>query len=208
VCIVEDDACTGRLLKRIVESACGAFAKVQVYPDAESALRDISLDPPELMLVDIHLPALSGIDLTRQVKSQWRDTRILIITASPDLGNFCRSFQAGADGYLAKPVEPRQLVWAIEQVLKNAEPPVISPLLDAAAVRLTAVDDPRPADSPRKLSPREAQILSLAATGQTDKAIADSLGLSVFTVHSHWKSIRTKFARPDRGSCIAAWAGL
>lgn len=206
--IVEDDASSGRLLQRIVESAGDGAYATTLYTNAEDAWKAAAGQPPVVMLVDVNLPGMSGIDLTREMKQSWPATKIIMVTGCTRISTLCRAFQAGADGFLNKPLKPVDVLWAIDQVLNTDNLPL------RTRVRI-GEPEPQFLNNPatsaiqlRLLSPRQTEIMSLVAAGLTDKQTAEVLGISLYTICDHWKSIRKKLGKPDRASCIATWLGF
>lgn len=165
--------------------------------DAESALPRLGDGDPEVLLVDIGLPGLSGIDLIRQVKRLKPDIEILAHTVFDSRQTVLEAIKAGASGYILKGSTPRELVEALQSIYAGGAP--MSPRIARAVIR--EFQDGA-AEATYVLSPREIEILRGLESGFTYQQLADSLRLSPHTVHSHIKNIYEKLHAKGRQDAL------
>jgi DNA-binding NarL/FixJ family response regulator len=188
VALVEDQEDLCRSWVRIIESF-GGFECVCTCPSAEEAVRRIPEARPGVILMDIRLPRMSGIECTSRLKELLPTTSIVILTVLDDDELIFRALQAGADGYLLKRSKPAELRSALLDVLNGGAP------MSSAIARRVVRSFRRPPANPRNeahLSTREIEVLSLLSGGLSNKEIADQMRLSVETVRSYLKTIYDK----------------
>jgi two-component system response regulator NreC len=152
---------------------------------------------PELVLVDIAMLGLNGIEVIRNIKKELPDTSILVLTLHDDAALFFPVLRAGASGYLRKEAAPHELLYAVHTVCQGQvflSPAVARTLLNGMAPAIEKTDD----DSYRKLSPREKEVLRMAASGQTNREIAEELFLSIRTVEKHRQAVMRKLGLARR----------
>jgi len=183
VSLIEDDADIRQGLKLLLKGTPG-FSCVAAYSDCESALREIPNDPPDVLLMDIQLPGMSGIDGVRRIKKLLPDLDVIMLTIHDDDKRVFESLCAGACGYLVKTTPPAKLLDAIQEVYNGGAP------MSASIARLVIQSFRRSSDS--NLTAREQEILALLCKGKSYKMIAEALHLSKGTVHSHLKKIYKK----------------
>lgn len=188
VALVEDQEDLCRSWVQIIESF-GGFECVCTCPSAEEAVRRIPEVRPGVILMDIRLPRMSGIECTSRLKELLPTTPIVILTVLDDDELIFRALQAGADGYLLKRSKPAELRSALLDVLNGGAP------MSSAIARRVVRSFRRPPVNPRNeahLSTREIEVLSLLSGGLSNKEIADQMRLSVETVRSYLKTIYDK----------------
>ncbi|MEK7727775.1 MAG: response regulator transcription factor [candidate division KSB1 bacterium] len=183
VALIEDDVDIRRGLALLLNKTPG-FACAAAYPDCETALQEIADDPPEVLLMDIQLPGMSGIEGVRRIKKLLPDLDVIMLTIHDDDKRVFDSLCAGACGYLVKTTPPAKLLEAIKEVYAGGAP------MSASIARLVIQSFRKSSES--NLSPRELEILSLLCQGKSYKMIAEALHLSKGTVHSHLKKIYKK----------------
>ncbi len=157
----------------------------------EAALEEVARLTPDVMLLDLGLPRMSGIDVTRQVKAQWPQVEILIFTIFDEEDKVLEAVKAGATGYLVKSASATELLDAVRRTA--AGDPVFTPGLAGLVLgefrRMTSGD----ADEPEtRLTERETEVLRLVAKGLTYKQIAERLVLSHRTVQNHVQNVLGK----------------
>jgi two-component system response regulator NreC len=152
---------------------------------------------PQLVLMDIAMPGLNGIEATRRIKKESPDTSILVLTMHDDEEFFFPVLRAGASGYVLKEAEPDDLLNAIRVVQQGQvffSPAVAKVLLEGFVSTSAGPRD----EKYRGLTPREREVLRLAATGQTNRQIAEELFLSVRTVEKHRQAVMHKLGLDSR----------
>jgi DNA-binding NarL/FixJ family response regulator len=216
VAIVEDNSGLGASLRRVVESTPDCQC-VGVWRSGEEALTKVPAFRPQVVLMDIHLPGISGIETTAQLKQEIPELLVIMVTVYRDHDKIFDALKAGACGYLLKRSSPAEVRQAIVDVCEGGAP------MSAEIARrvVEAFYQPRkPAETPAQeavqLSKRETEILELLTQGLANKEIADRLGLSIETVRVHLRRIydklhvrsRTEAAMKYRESGSAARPGL
>jgi DNA-binding NarL/FixJ family response regulator len=157
---------------------------------------------PDVILMDIFLPRMSGIECTARLKEQLPDTQILILTAMDDQELVFMALEAGADGYLLKRTKPMDLRAALLDVLRGGAP------MSSQIARRVIESFRRKAkarDESVRLSVREEQILLLLSQGYPNKLIADKLSLSIDTVCSHLKHVFEKLHVNSRTEAVVRY---
>jgi DNA-binding NarL/FixJ family response regulator len=162
---------------------------VATYATGEEALRAIPAAPPDVVLMDIHLPRMSGIACVARLKAVLPGLQILMLTRFEENGIIFEALQAGASGYLVKQVRPAELVEAIEQVHAGGAP---MSMHIARKVIEHFRGLPKPSGGVENLTPREQDVLRLLARGSLYKNIADTLGISMNTLRTHLRAIYEK----------------
>ncbi|MCI0618383.1 response regulator transcription factor [bacterium] len=183
VSLIEDDADIRRGLTLLLNNTPG-FACTAAYGDCETALKQIKSDPPDVLLMDIQLPGMSGIEGVRRIKQILPDLDIVMLTIHDDDHRVFQSLCAGACGYLVKTTPPAKILEAIKEVHDGGAP------MSAGIARMVIQSFQK--SSRPELTPRELEILTQLCQGKSYKMIADALHLSKGTVHSHLKKIYKK----------------
>lgn len=197
VSIIEDDAA---LRKAISERIAGdrRFLILGDYASAEAAVESLPADPPDVVLSDINLPGMSGIDCVRKLKPLMPKTQFVMLTVYDDSERIFQALTAGATGYLVKRASRSELLDAIVNVHRGE-----SPMSSGIARKIVAsFQRTEPAETD-KLSPREKQVLELLAQGFLYKEIADQLQLSIPTVNGYIRSIYEKLQVHSRSQAVA-----
>jgi DNA-binding NarL/FixJ family response regulator len=199
VVIVEDDRALREQIVEILETApdircIGAFAS------AEEALKAVPVKMPDVVLMDIKLPGMSGIDCVAKLKRMLPSLQIIMVTIFEDSERIFRALKAGASGYLVKSRPPEQLLEAIRDVHAGGSP--MSSHIARKVVQHFHLLDPSPKEG-ENLSPREEQVLDLLASGFIYKEIGDKLNISVETVRTYVKNICNKMHVRNRLEAVA-----
>jgi DNA-binding NarL/FixJ family response regulator len=181
------------------------FSCICACATAEEALRRIPVEQPDIILLDIFLPRMSGIECTARLKEMLPETQIIILTAMDDQELVFMALEAGADGYLLKRTKPSELRAALLDVLSGGAP------MTSQIARRVIESFRRKAthrDKSAHLTTREEQILLLLSQGHSNKLIATKLNLSLDTVCSHLKHIFRKMhvnSRTEAALRFVAW---
>jgi DNA-binding NarL/FixJ family response regulator len=199
VAIVEDDAHARKIFADWVDRAEG-FRCVSEHNEAESALAALPALQPDVVLVDINLPGLNGIECVRRLKPLLPQTQFVILTVYEDADHIFQALAAGASGYLLKQVPRAQLVAALKDVHEGG-----SPMTSKIARKVVqAFHTARAAGSDvAELSPREQELLDLLARGYLYKEIADAMNITVGTVNTYIRRIYEKLHVRSRAQAVA-----
>src|SRR5471032_274363 len=199
VAIVEDNDKLRATLARVVDRADG-FRCVSQYANAEDALKDLPTVKPDVVLMDINLPGMNGVQCVRQLKTLAPAIQVIIFTVSEATENIFSALQAGANGYLLKRTSSKELLEAITEVHRGGSPmtmhiarKVVQSLQHTAAT----------ASPTENLSEREQQVLDLLSQGLMYKEIAEKLGISYETVHTYIRRIYEKLQVRTRTEAVA-----
>ncbi len=199
VSIVEDDAITRDGLQKLIEQSPGLRC-VGAYGSAEEALRQFASHPSDVVLMDINLPKMSGIECVSRLKQAAPGVQVLMLTVYEKPEAVFQALRAGASGYLVKRTAPRDLLPAIQDVLAGGAP--MSSHIARKVVQYFQDLGPSTRDTIR-LSPREREILVMLADGDYYKEIADKLGISITTVRSHIQHVYEKLHVRTRTEAVA-----
>lgn len=199
VSIVEDDGGVRTSLARLIDSSPG-FRCLSQHPTAEDALRELPRLNPEVVLMDINLPGLSGVECARRLKPAMPRAQIIMLTVYQNTENIFNALAAGATGYLLKQTPPAELLAAIRDVHAGGSP--MSSHIARKIVQSFQKSVPA-AHENEGLSPREAEVLALLARGYLYKEIADKMGLTYATVHTHIRHIYEKLQVRSRTEAVA-----
>jgi DNA-binding NarL/FixJ family response regulator len=189
VAIVEDDRGTRDQLMALLEQE-PALRCIGSYANAEEALVGLPAVAPDVALVDINLPGMSGIECVAQLTVKMPSLRVLMLTAYKDSELIFRSLRAGARGYLLKKFVAAELLHAVEQVHAGGAP--MSMQIASEVVEYFHQQQENASPDLQKLTQRENEILALLAQGLLYKEIVERLGISMSTVRTHLQRIYDK----------------
>ena len=183
---------------------------VSSVSNGEEGLKAIEAHDPDIVLLDLRMPNLSGIEVLKNIKKSKKAMPVVMLTTSDDEKDLIEALRNGAGGYLLKDMEPDDLVVALKDVLKGET--IVAPNLVQILAKFHQGDDTEINISNliSTLTPRENEILELLADGQSNKLIAKNLGISDGTVKLHVKSILRKLEIHSRveAAVIAVEHGL
>lgn len=188
VIVVEDDRGLREQLVKILNSAPGIRC-IGACPSAEDALQLIPARKPDVVLMDIRLPGMSGIECVGELRQLLPELQIIMLTVYEDSESIFRALKAGAAGYLVKSSPPAKLLEAIDDVSKGGAP--MSSHIARKVVQHFHLSGPAPRHE-EELSPREREVLDLLALGYIYKEIGDKLKISPETVRTYVKNICEK----------------
>ncbi|MDR3460124.1 MAG: response regulator transcription factor [Verrucomicrobiae bacterium] len=175
---------------------------INSYRTAEEALRGIPADQPDVVLMDINLPGMDGVECVRRLRADLPEARYLMLTVYEESEKIFKSLLAGANGYLLKRSSAAELLEAIQQAHGGG-----APMSSSIARKVVAYFNEMGAGKSETaaLSPREQQVLELLAKGESYKNIADQLLLSIETIRMNVKHIYTKLHVHSRGEATAKY---
>ena len=198
VAFVEDDQELRDSVAKLVGRASG-LKVVASYASAEAALVDIAAQEPDVVLMDINLPRMDGVECVRRLKALLPKVQVLMLTMYEDNERLFNSILAGADGYLLKRTVPGQLVEAIREVQAGGSP--MTPQI-ARRVFQHFRHHSTPSPEIENLTPREKEVLEHLVRGNQFKQIADALGISLDGVRFHVRKIYEKLHVHSRGDAV------
>jgi DNA-binding NarL/FixJ family response regulator len=201
VSIVEDDAGIRESIAVLIDGSPG-FRCLSTHATAEEALRKIPANPPDVILMDINLPGMSGVECVQKLRALLPRLHVLMLTMYEDGDLIFKSLTAGASGYLLKRTPPAKLLEAIEEVHRGASP------MSGKIARIVVqhFQNLKPASpETEQLTPRENETLELLAKGYRYKEIADKLGISFDTVRSHLRNIYDKLHVHSRTEAVVKY---
>src|ERR1017187_6433297 len=198
VAIVEDDARVRAELAKLIERAAG-FCCLGIYADGETALTEIPRQKPDVVLMDINLPGMSGIECVRRLKAVLPSVQIIMLTGYDEVGQLFKSLMAGACGYLLKRTPSDKLLEAITEARLGG-----APMTRKIARKVVQYFNELGVVSPEvgSLSKREQETLALLAEGFRYKEIAGKLDISYNTVREYVHSIYQKLHVTSRAEAL------
>lgn len=196
IIIVEDDPQTRINITAFLDT-CDEFEIAGSYASAEEALNENKFSGCDILLSDIHLPGISGIDLIARVKSVHPDIRPIVLTIFEDDDHVFSALKAGAIGYILKGARPTKLLDAVDEVMGGG-----SPMSGSIARKVIESFQKKDTLHSTELTERENEILALLAEGYRYKEIADKAGISMETVRTHVRNIYSKLQVQSRTEAI------
>jgi DNA-binding NarL/FixJ family response regulator len=198
VCIVEDDARLRESLSVLLDGS-HEFRCIGAYPNAETALKQIPVAWPDVILMDINLPKMSGIECVARLKELKPELHVIMLTICGDDDQVFESLKVGASGYLMKKASPAEILEAITEVHAGGAP--MSTIVARKVVRYFQQQQKTPAVA-TDLTKRELEILSYLVKGFQYKEIAEALSISGFTVRTHIDHIYQKLHVRSRTEAV------
>jgi two-component system response regulator NreC len=195
VLIADDHAIVRTGLRAVIK----AEPVLELVGEATGGYETIALveeNQPDILVLDLSMPDLDGIKVTKKIKSQYTNIHILILTIHEDEALLRAALKAGASGYILKRAAEAELISAIHKILEGEL------YVDPSMVRVLLSDDvPSPASQPKpteELTPRETEVLKLIAQGYTNRQIGEELHISVRTAESHRSNLSGKLGLQSR----------
>ncbi len=203
ISIIEDDGPTRQILTEIIAST-PTLELVSQYERCAPAIKALPVEGPDVVLVDINLPEMNGVDAVKQLKASMPNTQFLMLTVYEDADHIFAALAAGATGYLLKGTRRKELLEAISDIRVGGSP------MSSGIARKVVQSFSRPGPSSGRseldtLSPREQSVLALLTKGYLYKEIADSLGVSGPTVTTYIRRIYEKLQVHSRTQAITKY---
>jgi two-component system, NarL family, response regulator YdfI len=207
VVVVDDHQVVREGLRMMLEVLGAGFAVVGEAAEGAAAVRIVEACQPEVVLMDLRMPGMDGLDAIRQIHTRWPQIALVILTTYNEDALMLEGLQAGASGYLLKDVSSTTLFHTIRSAAQGAtllQPEVLTRLLAHTTPQATHAL-PRRSHSAfdLELTERECEVLAGVARGERSKEIAARLGISLRTVGAHLTSIYTKLNVDSRASAVA-----
>lgn len=202
--IIEDDAQTRKILAGWISRASG-FRLVGEWGEAESAVDPLTEKKPDVVLMDINLPGISGVEAVKRLKPSLPQTQFVMLTVYEDSDHIYNALAAGATGYLLKETPRQELLRALEDVHEGGSPMTSNIARKVVQSFRQNVGSVAPGE---ELSPREQEVLDLLARGYLYKEIAERLNISIPTVNTYVRRMYEKLHVRSRAQAVAKYAHL
>lgn len=199
VLLADDHAVVRAGIRQFLEHS-GDILVIAEANDGAEAQALIEKHRPDVAVLDIQMPKASGIEVTRWVRSQYRDIGVLVLTAYEDDPYVLAVLQAGANGYVLKTASPAEIIQAVHDV--NAGKSALDPAITQKVMEHMFGQRSAAAQSIETLTERELEVLTLAGKGYTNKAIGAQLGISDRTVQGHLARIFNKLQAESRTEAV------
>ena len=199
VSIVEDNEQLRGTLARVLNRA-EDFRCISQYGDAETALQHLAKDAPQVVLMDINLPGMNGVECVRHLKTVAPGIQVVMLTVYEDTESIFNALAAGASGYMLKRTKTAELLDAIREVHRGGSPMTthIARKVVLSFQKASALTQPT-----ENLSQREQEVLDCLSQGFLYKEIAEKLGISYETVHTYIRRIYEKLQVRTRTEAVA-----
>jgi len=205
VSIVEDDAPLRAILNDWIRNAEG-FKCAGIHENAEAAIAALPKENPSVVLMDINMPGMSGIECVRRLKPQMMTTQFMMLTVYEDPDHIFKALSSGASGYLLKRTPRTELLAAIKEIHAGGSP-MSSNIARKIVQSFQRFNNTSPSD-PGNLSPREKEVLELLARGYLYKEIVEALHISMPTVNTHIRRIYEKLHVRSRSQAVAKFTHI
>ena len=200
VAVIEDDATLRLFLQKLISKPSTQMTFSGAWESAEAAAKPLLAVRPDVVVVDLELPHMCGMDLIRHLSPRMPATAFVVLTIHDDPQKVFSALRAGASGYLLKSSKPSEIITGIRQACAGGAP------LSQEIARLLIHSFQDPAKNPRKrmcgLTPRESQILEMLAQGMVPKEVAEKLGLTYATVRDYLKAVYSKLHVRSRTEAV------
>lgn len=200
VIIFEDSQSLRVSLFHLINGSPG-FKCVGAYEDCLEMMANIIKNKPDVVVMDIQMPGINGIEAVSMLREKYPDLKILMQTIFEDEGKIFQSILAGASGYILKNTSPARILEFIKETYEGGAP--MSPTVATKVLKMMVQQSPAGNQSSFDLSDREKEILSFLVEGMSYKMIADAGSISLDTVRSHIKNIYEKLHVHSKGEAVA-----
>ena len=201
VSIVDDEKELCKSMETFINGSPG-FRCISAYHSAEAALKQLPQDRPDVVLMDIHLTGMSGIECVQRLKGMAPEMQIMMLTVYEDTEQIFKALAAGASGYMLKRLTPVRLLEAIREVYEGGSP-MSGPIARKVVASFQGSD--RADDKQTLLSAREQMVLDCLAKGMTYKQTADQLNIKIPTIRSYLRRIYEKLHVQSRTEAVAKY---
>jgi DNA-binding NarL/FixJ family response regulator len=201
ISIVDDEKELRQSITTFINGAPG-FRCISAYGSADAALKSLPADKPDVVLMDINLGGMNGIECVKRLKAEVPAMQILMLTVYEDTDQIFNALAAGASGYLLKRLTPTSLLQAIQEVHLGGSP-MSSSIARKVVASFQKVE--RTDEKHALLSPREEAVLDCLAKGLTYKQIADQLSISIDTIRTYIRRIYEKLHVQSRTEAVAKY---
>ena len=206
VAIVEDDVPAREIIAGWIRNADG-FRLAGEYDDAETAIARLPIEKPSVVLFDINLPGMNGIECVRKLKPRLPDTQFVMVTVYEDANHIFNALSAGASGYLLKQMRRSELLDALKDVHAGGSP-MSSQIARKVVQNFYRSETQDASGETIELSGREREVLELLARGYLYKEIAELLKISVQTVNTYIRRIYEKLHVRSRAQAVAKYTHM
>ena len=200
VVIFEDNHNLRVGLYQLINGSAG-YACVGAFENCSNVLKNIKDTNPDIVLMDIEMPGVNGIEGVRMIREKYPDLKILMQTVFEENEKIFQSILAGAAGYILKDTPPYRILEAIKEIYEGGAP--MSPSIATKVLKMVTQPHASPKVNSFDLSPREKEILACLVQGMSYKLIAETCFISVETVRGHIKKIYDKLHVHSKGEAIA-----
>lgn len=201
VTIFEDNSSLRQSLYQLINGSEG-FKCVGAFEDCLDLLKNIEETKPDVVLMDIQMPGINGIDAVRMLKEKYPGIKVLMQTIFEDNEKIFNSILAGASGYILKNTSPSRILDFIKETYEGGAP--MSPSVATKVMKMMVEQSPDAKVSNFNLTEREKEILSCLVKGMSYKLIADACFISIDTVRGHIRNIYEKLHVHSKGEAVAA----
>jgi len=202
VSIVDDESQLRQSIETFINGSPG-FRCLSAYGSAEAAVNGLMTERPDVVLMDIHMAGMNGIECVERLKKLHPELQIVMLTVYEDTEQIFQALAAGASGYLLKRLNPDKLLEAIQEVHEGGSP--MSHSIARKVVASFQKAGRTGVQEPQLLSPREQTVLDCLAKGLAYKQIADQLGISVPTIRTYLRRIYEKLHVQSRSEAVARY---
>jgi len=197
VAIVDDDGRARWFVRRILEQS-GEFSCAGCYASGEAAIREVPKISPKVVLMEVRMPGISGIECTRRLKAMLPGLIVVLVSRLLDSQTMSKALQAGGDGYLTKPFSVAQCLATVKLAVRRS----FASTPDSLHGDVLSA---RSGSECARLTNRETEVMNCLAKGLLYKETADKLGISFSAVHKHQRSIFLKLQAGNRTEALNKW---
>lgn len=187
----DDDWVTRAIAGTLAASAPGLWDVVGAVHSGEEAVAAFGAERPDVVLMDVNMPGIGGVEATRRIMASWPDARVVILTTIAPGPGLAHALEAGALAAVSKSAQPQRLLEVLDLARTGEKPQLLRGLLDD--VWTSGLDMPDADAVAPSLTSSELRILRSLCQGQSIAEVAEQLHISALTVQTHVKSLRTKF---------------